>query len=78
MQNNYRRNCFELTQVMIEFQEALSKAYIHRGPMEGQEAQLSNMANDFTLRVVGTRDASMAIVGQLEALADDLKIQIKT
>ena len=78
VQNNYRRNCFELTQVMIDFQEALTKAYIHLGLMETQEERLSNMANDFMLRVVGTQDASLEIIGQLEALADDLKLMLKT
>lgn len=78
VQNNYRRNCFELTQVMIDFQEALTKAYIHLGLMETQEERLSNMANDFMLRVVGTQDASLEIVGQLEVLADDLKLMLKT
>ncbi len=77
VQSNYRRNCFELTQVMIDFQEALTKAYIHLGLMEKQEELLSNMANDFMLRVVGTQDASLAIVGQLEALAGDLKLTLR-
>lgn len=78
VQDNYRRNCFELTQVMIDFQEALAKAFLHLGLMDRQEELLSNMANDFMLRVVGTQDASLAIVGQLEALADDLKVLLKT
>jgi CheY-like chemotaxis protein len=77
VQGNYRRNSFELTQVMIEFQEALTKAYIHLGLMEGQEEQLSTMANDFMMRVVSTQDASLTIVGQLEALAEDLKGMLK-
>ena len=78
VQNNYRRNCFELTQVMIEFQETLSKSFIHLGLMEKQEAQLSDMANSFMMRVVGTQDQSLAIVGELERLADDLKELLKT
>jgi hypothetical protein len=77
VQGNYRRNSFELTQVMIEFQEALTKAFIHLGLMEQQEEQLSNMANEFMMRVVGTQDASLVIVGQLEALAEDLKGLLK-
>jgi hypothetical protein len=78
VQENYRRNCFELTQVMIDFQETLTKAFVHLGLMEKQEEQVSNMANDFMLRVVGTQDASLEIVGQLERLADDLKVLLKT
>ncbi|PKO39231.1 MAG: hypothetical protein CVU33_05705 [Betaproteobacteria bacterium HGW-Betaproteobacteria-6] len=77
VQNNYRRNCFELTQVMIDFQETLSKAFIHLGLMDQQEELLSNMANEFMLRVVGTQDASLEIVGQLEMLAEDLKVLLK-
>ncbi len=77
VQNNYRRNCFELTQVMIDFQEALTKAFIHLGLMERQEELLSSMANQFMLRVVGTQDASLEIVGKLEALADDLKVLLR-
>jgi len=78
VQNNYRRNSFELTQVMIDFQEALTKAFIHLGLMENQEERLSNMANEFMLRVVGTQDASLTIIGQLEALAEDLKLMLKS
>lgn len=77
VQNNYRRNCFELTQVMIEYQEVLTKAFVHLGLTEKQEGQLSDMANDFMLRVVGTQDAALEIVGQLEALADDLKVLLR-
>ncbi|MBS1143267.1 MAG: Response regulator receiver [Proteobacteria bacterium] len=77
VQNNYRRNCFELTQVMIDFEETLGKTFIHLGLMEKQEAELGNMANEFMLRVVGTQDASLEIVGKLEALADDLKALLK-
>lgn len=77
VQNNYRRNCFELTQVMIEFQETLTKAFIHLGLMERQEEMISGMANEFMLRLVGTQDASLEIVGQLESLAEDLKVLLK-
>ncbi|MDE2439936.1 MAG: response regulator [Betaproteobacteria bacterium] len=77
VQNNYRRNCFELTQVMIDFQEALTKAFIHLGLMDRQEEMISSMANEFMMRVVGTQDASLEIVGKLEALADDLKVLLK-
>lgn len=78
VQGNYRRNCFELTQVMIDFQETLTKAFIHLGLMERQEEQLSNMANEFMLRMVGTQDASLEIVHRLESLANDLKTYLKT
>jgi CheY-like chemotaxis protein len=78
VQGNYRRNCFELTQVMIDFQETLTKAFIHLGLMERQEEQLSNMANEFMLRMVGTQDASLEIVHRLESLANDLKTHLKS
>lgn len=78
VQANYRRNCFELTQVMIDFQEQLAKAFISLGLMERQEEQLSSMANDFVTRLVGTQDASLEIVGHLEALAEDLKVLLKS
>src|SRR5574343_951739 len=78
VQSNYRRNCFELTEVMINFQEALTTAFVHLGLMERQEELLSNMANDFMMRMVGTQDASLEIVQSLESLADDLKKHLKT
>lgn len=78
VQANYRRNCFELTQVMIDFQEQLAKAFISLGLMERQEEQLSSMANDFVTRLVGTQDASLEIVGHLEALAEDLKVLLNS
>ncbi|WP_412480926.1 response regulator [Azonexus sp. IMCC34839] len=73
VQTNYRRNCFELTQVMIDFQEALTKAFVHLGLTESQEEEVTNLANQFMARVVGTQDASLHIVGDLERLADNLK-----
>lgn len=78
VQGNYRRNCFELTQVMIDYQETLTKAFISLGLLEAQEEQLSDMANGFMQRVVGTQDDSLAIVGRLEALATDLKDLLKS
>lgn len=77
VQSNYRRNCFELTQVMIEFQEALTKAFVHLGLMERQEELLSSMASDFMMRLVKTQDASLEIVGELEELVGDLKGLLK-
>jgi len=78
VQANYRRNCFEMTQVMVDFQEQLAKAFINLGLMERQEEQLSSMANEFVTRLVGTQDASLEIVGHLEALAEDLKTLLKS
>ena len=78
VQGNYRRNCFELTQVMIDYQEQMAKTFINLGLMERQEEQLSNMANEFVTRLVGTQDASLEIVGQLEALAAALKMLLKS
>src|SRR5574343_1246823 len=77
VQSNYRRNCFELTQVMIEFQEALTKAFVHLGLMERQEELLSSMASDFMMRLVRTQDASLEIVGELEELVGDLEGLLK-
>ncbi len=73
VQSNYRRNCFSLTQVMIEFQEALMKSYVHLGLTEDQEERMTVMAAQFMQRMVGTQDESLQIVGQLEALAKDLE-----
>lgn len=73
VQGNYRRNCFELTQVMIDFQEALTKSFVHLGLTESQEEEVTNLANQFMARVVGTQDASLHIVDDLEHLAENLK-----
>lgn len=77
VQGNYRRNCYELTQVMIEFQEALMKSYVHLGLTEGQEEQMTAMAGEFMQRMVGTQDESLHIVGQLEELAHSLEGLVK-
>jgi len=77
VQANYRRNCYELTQVMIEFQEALMKSYVHLGLTEGQEEQMTAMAGEFMQRMVGTQDESLVIVGQLEELAHSLEGLVK-
>ena len=77
VQTNYRRNCFELTQVMIEFQETLIKSFIHLGLTEGQEDLLTTMAGDYMQRMVGTQDESLVTVGQLEELARSLESLLK-
>jgi len=77
VQGNYRRNCYELTQVMVEFQEALMKSYVHLGLTEGQEEQMTAMAGEFMQRMVGTQDESLHIVGQLEELALSLEGLVK-
>lgn len=77
VQGNYRRNCYELTQVMIEFQEALMKSYVHLGLTERQEEQMTAMAGEFMQRMVGTQDESLHIVGQLEELAHSLEGLVK-
>lgn len=78
IQDNYRRNCFELTQVMIEFQEALTKAFVHLGLLEKQEELLANMANDFMMRLVGTQDHALEVVAQVETLGNNLKALLKS
>lgn len=77
VQTNYRRNCFELTEVMIDFQENLTKTFVRMGLTESQEEEFSSMANTFMNRVVATQDDSLHIVGDLERLADSLKDLLK-
>jgi CheY-like chemotaxis protein len=77
VQSNYRRNCFELTQVMIEFQEAMVKTYVHLGLTDEQEEHMTNTANEYMQRMVDTQDQSMGIVAQLEELAGDLESLLK-
>jgi CheY-like chemotaxis protein len=72
VQTNYRRNCLELTQLMIEFQEAQLKSYIHLGLTEQQEEQMTATANEYMERMVGTQDESLLIVASLEELAQTL------
>lgn len=72
VQANYRRNCFELTQHMIEYQESLIKSFVSLGLMESQEEFLTRMANEFAQRIIATQDQSLGIVGQLEELAQTL------
>ena len=73
VQGNYRRNCFELTQVMIEYQEQLLKSYIHLGLSQGQEEFITNLAHTYMEKMVANQDQSLAIVGDLELLAQKLE-----
>ncbi len=77
VQDNYQRNCFQLTQVMIEFQEALMKTFVNLGLTETQEDKLTTMADVYMQRMVGTQDESLVAIGQLEELADSLKGLLK-
>lgn len=73
VQANYRRNSLELTQSMIEFQEALGKSFISLGLSEAQENSLTTLADDYMQRMVASQDASLQTIGELQALAASLK-----
>lgn len=72
LQAHYRRNCFELTQHMIDYQEALTKSFVSLGLTESQEEFMTHMAGDYMQRMVGTQDQTLGIVAQLESLAQVL------
>lgn len=78
VQVNYRRNCFELTQLMIEYQEQLIKSFVHLGLTESQEEALNSAAADFSQSMINTQDQSLAIVGELEAVARTLSGLVET
>ncbi|MEY4593291.1 MAG: hypothetical protein RIR18_2186 [Pseudomonadota bacterium] len=73
VQANYRRNCFELTQVMIAYQEQLLKSYVHLGLSQNQEDFITNLAHTYMEKMVVNQDQSLAIVGDLEAMAVKLE-----
>lgn len=73
VQESYRRNCFNLTQVMVEFEEGLMKSFVNLGLTESQEESLTAMASGFMQRMVGTQDESLEIVGSLQELAKSLE-----
>lgn len=73
VQESYRRNCFNLTQVMVEFEEGLVKSFVNLGLTESQEESLTAMAGGFMQRMVGTQDESLEIVGSLQELARSLE-----
>lgn len=77
VQSNYRRNCFALTDVMIQFQEGLMKSFVNLGLTDSQENELTTMAGAFMQRMVGTQDESLVIVGRLEELAKSLESLVK-
>lgn len=73
VQANYRRNCFELTQNMIDYQEILTKSFVSMGLTERQEEKLTAMASDFMQRMVSTQDASLEVVSRLEGVTRSLE-----
>ena len=73
VQASYRRNSLELTQVMIEFQEALIKSFVHLGLSEQQEEFMTVLTGDFMQRMVGAQDASLVTIEQLQGLARSLE-----
>lgn len=73
VQESYRRNCFKLSQVMVEFEEGLMKSFVNLGLTESQEESLTAMASGFMQRMVGTQDKSLEIVGSLQELAKCLE-----
>jgi len=77
VQANYRRNSLELTQSMIEFQEALGKSFISLGLTESQENSLTTLADDYMQRMIASQDASLQTIGELQALAASLQDVLK-
>lgn len=75
---NYRQNCFELTEIMIEYQEVLAKSFVTLGLTDGQEETLTQMAGDFMQRMVSTQDRSLGIVRELESTAGSLAELVRT
>lgn len=73
VQANYRRNCFEVTQAMLEYQEELTRSFVHLGLSESQENELSLNAGKYMQRMVGKQDENLFIVGQLEKVAGKLE-----
>ncbi len=73
VQANYRRNSLELTEVMIEFHEALGKAFMTLGLTADQETSLADLANDYMQRMVASQDASLRTIGELRELAIGLE-----
>ena len=73
VQANYRRNSLELTQVMIEFQEALIKSFVSLGLSEQQEDEMTALAGGFMQRMVDAQDASLVTIEQLQGLAGSLE-----
>ncbi len=72
LQDNYRATSFQLTQHMIEFQEALMKSFVHLGLTEGQEDFLNRLANEHLQRIVAAQDQNLGVVDQLRQVADQL------
>lgn len=72
VQANYRRNSMELTEIMIEFQEALGRSMMSLGLTESQEESMTTLAADYMQRMVASQDASLQTIGQLQELAQSL------
>jgi len=77
VQANYRRNSLELTQAMIEFEEALGKSFINLGLTAVQEEEMQFLASSYMQRMIGSQDASLVTIGQLEELARSLESLLK-
>jgi DNA-binding response OmpR family regulator len=73
VQANYRRNSMELTEIMIEFQEALGRSMMSLGLTESQEESMTSLAADYMQRMVASQDASLQTIGQLQELAQSLE-----
>lgn len=71
--SNYRRATFELTQTVLEYQEALGQSFVHLGLSEEQELELTATANRYMQQMISKQDESLFVVGQLENIASKLK-----
>ncbi len=73
---NYRRSTLDLTQTMLEYQEALGRSFVHLQLTGEQESQLTTTASTYMKKMVNKQDESLFIIGQLEKLAQKLKSAI--
>ena len=73
VQNNYQHNNFQLTQVLVEYQEALFKSYGKLGLTSDQEEEIAQLSTRYMQRLIDYQDQSLSIVGELKSVTEDLE-----
>jgi len=77
VQDAYRAGAFELTQIMIDFEQVLAKSFLSLGLTDEQEDLLSMLTHEQMQRMIGSQDRSRDVIVQLETLAENLERLIR-
>lgn len=73
MRASYQKNCTQLSDLMIAYQEELTRSFANLGLTAAQENFLADLTHDAMQRMLATQDENLSVIAELEKLALSLE-----